>query len=217
MKHTKQEKQLINEWLNKLVDYQSTTLNMVREDLKDFQKQHNLIDDELKVGKWYTDKENTILINITSFGYDGGVANGYGFTGNTWSTIINHQHHSKLELAPESYVIERFKWYAEQVMKYNHEKPNYKCLSVPNKTISFKDSVVYDLWGDGYFRVGDGYMNIIMQNGVWAETFEVEEKEFKSFTAAADYYNFINKDKNDENQTITIKIPKGVDYKIEVI
>jgi hypothetical protein len=207
MKHTKQEKQLINEWLE---ENQNDILFFDREteyriSLEQFQKQHNLIDDELEVGKWYTNKEKTILINITSFGFDGGVANGYGFMGAVWSKNISHQHNNTLIESPESYVIERLTWYAEEVMKYNHEKPNYKCLYEPKDTTS-GNVKSYELNYNGDLRIVIGnHANIVMKKGVWAETFEVEEEEKTSIEILQKAQKELNQMSNEDEPIELLK------------
>ena len=196
----KQEKQLINEWLKlfvKKILIKPCGLPY-SEYLEQFQKQHNLIDDELEVGKWYKYKKIENTLYFTTKEVVGGF-NAYGINikGKWIRTIWFEKDADYLEPAPKSYVIERLTWYAEEVMKYNHEKPNYKCLYEPKDTTS-GNVKSYELNYNGDLRIVIGnHANIVMKKGVWAETFEVEEEETK--------------------EVITIKIPKGVDYKIEVI
>jgi hypothetical protein len=65
MKHTKQEKQIINEWVNKFIDYTIHSENhSIHVDMIDFQKQNNLIDDELEVETFEVEQPQTITIKI---------------------------------------------------------------------------------------------------------------------------------------------------------
>jgi len=256
----KQENKIINEWLkenqNNMLFFDRETENRIS--LEQFQKQHNLIADELEVGKWYRNRfnENTILFikDKTSRGYDV-----YGLTDNNdWINAEYPIHEYNMKEAPESYVIERLTWYAEKVMKYNHEEPNYKCLEDQSGTFDgvFKEYFIAD---DGDFCANfNWFYNVLMKDGEWTKTFEVEQpkepfnhnviekiRHSKSDAEARriireavtnpiieqpqgytecfleekvtvdEYFDFVKK--LPQTQPITIKIPKGVDYKIELI
>jgi hypothetical protein len=262
MKHTKQEKQLINEHLKMFVlDRPCGMLSATW--LEQFQKQHNLIDDELEVGKWYRHKNR---FNSLYFLYK---KDGFGFESygihlhNEWLPNVWHRDDNENLLeVPESYVIERLTWYAEQVMKYNHEKPNYKCLILPDESEVLNGNLRYFIDNDGFCiqDISNFATNCLMKDGVWAETFEVEQPikpaykskggehgkrvieklvelggvKYQSSGCFERAYYYIDSDNtivysyhlpqgytecflDEQPQTITIKIPKGLDYKIEVI
>lgn len=177
MKHTKEQKQLINEWLEKYNETIFTKYENKR-NLTEFQKQHNLIKDELEVGKWYLDskKENTLYF-IYKKDSDG--FNSFGIhLHNKWLPNIWHRkNYEYLVEATYSYVIECLTWYSENVMKYNHEKPNYKCLFDKDETIPQRGELTYCL-EDGEFYISSShcaYRNCLMKDGKWSETFEVEQ------------------------------------------
>ena len=178
----KQEKQLINEWLKKFIlDKPYGMLSGTW--FEQFQKQHNLIDNELEVGKFYKNKfnENTILFIKAKTSREYEV---YGLTDNNeWINSNYLIHEFNMEEAPESYVIERLKWYAENVMKYNHEKPNYKCLFAPKVTEMGNVLEYYlDEYGKFWVRFDNKEdYNLLMKDGIWAETFEVEDKNEDDF------------------------------------
>jgi len=296
MKHTKQEKQLINEWLANYIECQSFSSEANKTKvLKEFQKQHNLIDDELEVGKWYKNKilDGTLYFIHTK--NDLGVFYyGINHKGEWSNEFLPKENFDWLIEVKESYVIERLTWYAEQVMKYNHEKPNYKCLC-DGKLGEKLHNLKYYIDGNEFWveDVINDEGSCLMKDGVWATTFEVEEKKYctcgnkslfvllssppkcydckKPFTSVSyqpikpaykskggehgkriierlvelggnntyycfsgnsKCYYFIGRDGSmdlskdlpqgytecfleEQTQTITIKIPKGVDYKIE--
>ena len=171
----KQEKQLINEWLDKLYDELLTDRGFSN-DFELFKKKHNLIDDELEVGKWYKNKILNGTVYFIHAQTDLGVSYyGLNHKGEWSNEFLPKENFDWLIEVEESYVIERLTWYAEQVMKYNHEKPNYKCLYRPTLT-KIGNITCYELDTNNEFwvKIGDNY-NLLMSKGVWATTFEVEK------------------------------------------
>jgi hypothetical protein len=68
-------------------------------------------------------------------------------------------------------------------MKYNHEKPNYKSV-IGSDTIRQKGKIRYYLcpYHDTFWVESEASCrNCLMKDGVWAETFEVEEKNEDDF------------------------------------
>lgn len=258
----KEQKQLINEWLEKFVNDKPRGI-LSEKWLKDFQKQHNLIYG-FEVGKWYKYIYNETYLAFINKKDENGKFYGYGINVfGEWSTRFEFQknYHQRFEQAPETYVIERLKWSSENVMMYNHEEPNYNCLFGGKELTNSINPVKYYLRDNKLF-VHDGYCdNCIMADGKWAETFEEKEQPIKpaykskggehgkkviqklvelggnnrfSRLGTSECYYFIDEDGDvwnksalpqgytecflddeKENQTITIQIPKGVDYKIE--
>jgi hypothetical protein len=176
MKHTKEQKQLINEWLEEnqqhliFIDKEIVSLAIP---LKDFQKQHNLIDDEL---------EETFKVK---------------------------QPHSFCETPEE-----------KCTMNYCDE----------NGCQNRKRNLVFEKIKPAYKSKGGKHGKRIIE-----ELIELGGKNIFNFTAKRfgwyyyiDESNYIIASKllpqgytecflDDELQTITIKIPKGVDYKIEIV
>jgi len=143
------------------------------ENLNKEQKQHNLIDDELEVGKFYrTVGNDKSLFFITCTDVDNEVYNAYGFMDNgDWSNLIALEFNevNELEIASEMYAIKLLKWYAENVMKYNHEEPNYKCLYGGEEFTNSINPKNYSIRNNNFF-VSDGFgENCLMADGDWTK------------------------------------------------
>jgi len=200
MKHTKEQKQLINEWIEKFIRFYTSTPNLMLNQLEDFKKQHNLIDEELEVGKWYKGKYSISRCFIKGKKGDNYICFGM-YSNGDWFNDLELTHFG-LELTNEQDILTRLTWYAENVMKYNHEKPNYKCLK--NRYETYKgDKFSYEILDDKFIvRFGDN-ANVLLKNGVWAETFEVEEKEKTSIEILQKAQEELNQMSNEDVQRIS--------------
>lgn len=157
MKHNKEQKQLINEWLEKFNYSFNDHIkdHFMKSILNDFKKMNNLIDEELEVGKWYrVIGDDVLVVCITDIKDDEKTFYGIDYYG-TWieKGMLMLSEVEILEPATESYVIERLTSYFKKVISFEHENIDFYFIDDKgNFYVDFKDKGFKVLMKDGMWQ-----------------------------------------------------------------
>ncbi len=146
--------------------------------------------DELIVGRWYRwDKYNNFIFMFNGeYGDSTEVTNknyGINILGD-WSEGVGVHDTKEYTLATDEEVQQALE---KEAVNRGYRNGNYKCLDDPSKTRVFENPVYVLRQGSLFIKEGT-YINVVFQNGIWAEIIEEPVYEYQWLVSESCHNNY---------------------------